>query len=211
MFNNFKKENYDLIVNGRDKIIVHYGPNYKFLKSVPDKEKIKYFSEIFTGSALASMPGMFRTMMLMGIANIKWKETLVSSFILDTELAVLYNTFENSDMYGTEILTQCETLETFDRDGRTDEEILEYVKSKYPDMNVRWDWFVRGMKRDNGDLVYDGKHMYKVSNCEPQIKGMNVCIEITDSDGNVKQELVNNLWKLNHELPKEDFVLSSEV
>lgn len=207
MFNNFKKENYDLIVNGRDKIIVHYGVNYKFLKSVPDKEKIKYISEIFTGSALASMPGMFKAMMLMGMGNIDWKKTLVSNFILDVELAVLYNTFE----FETDVHTQCETLETFDRAGRTDEEILEYVKNKYPDMNVRWDWFVRGMKRDNNDFVYDGKHMYSVSNAEPQIKGMNVYIEITDSEGNVKQELVNNLWKLNHELPKEDFLLSSEL
>lgn len=207
MLNNFKKENYDLIVNGRDKIIVHYGVNYKFLKSVPDKEKIKYLSEIFTGSALASMPGMFKAMMLMGMGNIDWKKTLVSNFILDTELAVLHNTFE----FGDDVHTQCETLETFDRAGRTDEEILEYVKNKYPDMNVRWDWFVRGMKRDNNDFVYDGKHMYSVSNSEPQIKGMNVYIKITDSDGNVKQELVNNLWKLNHELPKEDFLLSSEL
>lgn len=207
MFNNFKKENYDLIVNGRDKIIVHYGVNYKFLKSVPDKEKIKYISEIFTGSALASMPGMFKAMMLMGMGNIDWKKTLVSNFILDTELAVLYNTFE----FGEDVHTQCETLETFDRAGRTDEEILEYVKNKYPDMNVRWDWFIRGMKRDNNDFVYDGEHMYSVSNAEPQIKGMNIYIEITDADGNVKQELVNNLWKLNHELPKEDFLLSSEL
>lgn len=211
MFNKFKKENYDIIVNGKDKIIVHYGVNYKFLKSIPDKEKIDYLSEIFIGSNIVAMPAMFKHTMLMGMSKINWKETSVGQFILNIELAILHNTFEDSCISRTGIHTQCETLETFDRNGRTDEEILEYVKTKYPDMNVRWDWFIRGMKRDNDDLVYDGEHMYKVSNCEPQIKRSDVYIEITDCLGNVKEEKVNNLWKLNNGLPKDDFLLSSEI
>ena len=164
-FTKFKETDYDLVCFGKKHVIVHYGINYDYLKTLSDVDKAEYICNIMAGNHCSSTPSTLLAMDKMLVHKIKWDETLLFELITNYELIAICNDFEQDDCCES----NCYVLEEFKREeGKSNDDILNEIKARYPNMNVRWNYIYRGLYLFPDDVVVDVEfaHAYKVKSVD---------------------------------------------
>lgn len=199
--NKFKETDYDLVVFGKKNCIVHYGINYDFFRTLSNNDKAEYINNILVGHRVPANPTAFFNLMRTAVSRVDWSKTNLMKLICHLEVLIIQNDFE----YISESLSYLETIDKFSSNDKSQDEIIKMVKAKYPNNNVRWNWFYRGMFINVGDIVIKGLpgdtdcHAYKVKDIDKFGKAELVGVNSTSA-----KEMVNELFQISVKLPDFD-------